>query len=356
MRASCTLVLLLSAAMLPCAAAGSRECTVTALPGDDLQQAIEQAPRDGRRASVCLGAGEFRLAQFLSITRDAVTLRGAGSATVLRLEDGSESPVIVVGDAAHEIPSHVTARAEIEDLRIVGQGSAGSELHPRHRYLTNSAVVVRRGEQVTLRGLDVTACRSACILTEHGSHDVSIEGNRVGGAAWDGIALNRTSKARLIGNTIHGNRAGGITTEHLERSVVEDNVVTGNGTHGLYLSDSYRNVVSTNRFADNVLAGVFLTCAIRYHKPLVQCWDDSMSRENVFDRNEFVGNLVGYKVAAGCSGAGVNRSHGDLFAHNPTELPDWTSHGRCLRYERADGVSPARLGAPVTVAAGPPHR
>ena len=208
-------------------------------------------------------------------------------------------------------------------------------------------MAVRGARGVTLRGLEIAACRSACILTEHDCEDVVIEDNRIASSVWDGIALNRTARARVAGNTIAGNTASGITAEHLERSVIEDNVVTDNGTHGLYLSDSYQNVVGRNRFAGNVLSGVFLTCAIRYHKPLVQCWDDSMSADNVFEGNEFIGNRVGFTVAADVTAAScvvpgyvANRSRGDLFARNPSEETDWTTFGRCLRYEPGSAPGP----------------
>lgn len=341
MHRSPVLALLLLATTLSAETA----CDVTLSPGQDVQEAIARVADD---VSVCLGAGEFRLPRMLAIARDRVTLRGAGPSTVLRLADRVESPVIVVGDHTHQIPARVTTRVTIEHMHIVGQGRGGSEVERDHRYLTNSAVSVRGARNVTLRGLEVSACRSACILTEHDCEDVVVEDNRVVGSVWDGIALNRTVKARVAGNTIDGNTASGITAEHLERSVIEDNAVTGNGTHGLYLSDSYRNVITRNRFADNVLSGVFLTCAIRYHKPLVQCWDDSMSADNVFESNEFVGNRVGFTAAADRSAAScavpgfvANRSRGNLFARNPSEEADWTTLGPCLRYEPGSALTPA---------------
>jgi parallel beta-helix repeat protein len=342
MRSPSALALVLCAALS--ASAAERACDITLAPGQDVQRGIGRLPADGR---LCLTAGEFRLPRFLAIARDGVTLSGAGPSTVLSLAEGVQSPVVVIGDHTSQVPRRVTSRVALEDLRIVGHGRGGSEVDHDHRYLTNSAVVVRGARNVTLRGLDVTACRSACLLTEHDCEDVVIEDNRVAGSVWDGIALNRTARARVVANTIDGNTAAGITAEHLERSVIADNVVSDNGTHGLYLSDSYRNVIARNWFADNVLSGVFLTCAIRYHKPLVQCWDDSLSADNVFERNEFVENRVGFTVATDAAAATcvvpgfvANRSRGDLFERNPSEDADWTAYGPCLRYEAGSGPSP----------------
>lgn len=315
------------------------QCSVTVSPGDDLQEAIDRVQADGAPANVCLGAGEFRFHRFVSIARDDVRLHGEGPSTILRADEGTQGPLIVIGDYEHATPQRVVSNVVIERLRVIGGGSGGSEFDSAHPYLTNSAVVVRAGRNIAIRKLDVTACRSACILTELGSRDVSIEDNAVGGSVWDGISLNRTSKARLVGNAIHGNTAAGITTEHLEDSVIRNNVVTGNKTHGLYLSDSYRNTIRGNRFSENVLSGILLTCAVRYRAPVVQCWNDSMSRGNAFERNEFIGNRVAFMVAAdgaaNCMLPGFvpNLSRGDLFSNNPREGDSLVSYGRCMLYD-----------------------
>ena len=323
------------AVLAPHRGAQAFDCTVRLLPGEDVQRAIDGlASRGG--GSVCLGAGEFRLRRFVSIRTEGVRLRGKGRSTVLRLDEGIESAVLVVGDHERAVPRHPTSDVRIERLRVVGSGRAGREHHPEHSYLTNSAVVVRAGRDVVLRHLEVTACRSACIVTEHDTRSITIERNRIGGSVWDGISFNRTAKARLVGNLIHGNTAAGITAEHLEDGVIERNVVRGNATHGIYLADSYRNRATHNRFADNVLSGLFLTCAVRANAAPVQCWPDSMSQGNVFERNVFAGNRVGFTVAADASancrapGFVANESRADTFACNPRDEPVPASFGRCL--------------------------
>ncbi len=327
--------LLFGAASSSSAAAATPPCGATVAPGGDVQRAIDHAG-----PVVCLAPGEFRLRRFLSIERDGITLRGSGPGTVLRLEPGVDSPVIVVGDHRRPVPRRPTANVTIEKLAIVGGGAGGSEFESAHRFLTNSSIVVRRGRDVTIRGVDATACRSACILTERDTDGVTIEDNHVTGSVWDGISLNRTSHARLVGNVVRGNTACAITVEHIEDSVVRNNVLTDNKTHGIYLSDSYRNSITDNQFVGNVLSGVFLTCAVRSHAP-VRCWDRSMSGDNVFERNEFQHNRSGFTVAAddaaNCKWSGFrpNLSRADHFAANPNEEPSWAKYGHCLLYEGA---------------------
>ena len=85
---------------------------------------------------------------------------------------------------------------------------------------------------------------------------------------------------------------------------------------------------------------VFLACAVRDREPPVRCWKDSMSAGDVFERNQFVGNRVGYMVGADAS-AGCRRrgfrpslSRADVFVRNPREDPRATAFGRCLVYAR----------------------
>jgi parallel beta-helix repeat protein len=325
-------------------AAGERfPCTVRLEPGADLQGAIDALSPRGP-ASVCLGPGVFRLHRFLSIRRDRLVLRGSGESTVLRLEEGTESPVVVIGDPEHEVPQQRIFGVSLEALRIVGGGPGGREMHPEIPYLTNSAIVIRAGSRISIRNVRVEACRSACILTERDTRDIRIERNVVEGAVWDGISLNRTARARIVGNRIRGHGAAGITTEHLVDSQVAANEIADNKTHGIYLSDSYRNRIVRNRFADNVLSGVFVTCAVRTRGP-VSCWDRSMSAGNVFEANEFLRNRVAYMVgaddAANCADRRYERnlSLRDRFVDNGIEEPTRRRFGRCVQYVAPGGGS-----------------
>src|SRR5262249_46387204 len=117
-------VLLLLAVAGLAKAAARPPCTVTLPPGADVQRAVDGA------AVVCLGPGQFVLRRFLLITRDGRVLRGAGPSTVLRLENGVQSPVVVIGDPEHPVPRRPTANVTIERLAVVGGGADGPEMLP----------------------------------------------------------------------------------------------------------------------------------------------------------------------------------------------------------------------------------
>lgn len=306
---------LLTALLAGCAAVPARAaakpaeqatpCTRTAVPGDDLQAAIDGLPAQ-RRATLCLQSGHYELAGLLAIRRDGITLRGTGTDTVLQLRDGVQQPLLVIGDYANEVPSAPIRNVVVENLHLIGNHAA-HEFMPEHPYLSNSAVVVRGGHDVDLRQLVVERCRSACLLSERDTQGLAITDSDVSGATWDGVSFNRSSHVTMSGNHVHDNAAAGITTEHLEDSDIRDNVFEHNGSQGLYLSDSRGNRFVGNHFVGNTRAGVFLTCSIRYRTPEVLCWDNSMSQDNVFEHNVFEGSpytfTIGVDRAADCKAA-----------------------------------------------------
>ncbi|MCW5890950.1 MAG: right-handed parallel beta-helix repeat-containing protein [bacterium] len=328
------LVLVLVALLLASVRAAD-DCARRLRPGDDVQGAVARLGRGG--GTLCLGPGEFALPGPLAITRDRVTLRGEGTATVLRLAGGVQAPVVIVGDHTRRIPARPTADVALERLRIVGSGAGDSEFAAAFPYLSNSAVVIRTGLRTTLRGLDVEACRSACIVTEHDTQELLVEDCTIAGSTWDGIALNRTARARIVGNVVRDNTAAGITAEHLEDSVVARNLIRDNRAHGVYLSDSYRNRFQANRFEGNTNAGVFLTCAVRDREPgRVRCWDGSMSAGNTFTDDVFAGNrrtfILAPDAAAPCTRPGFvpNVARDETYAGGPHADQDVVRFGRCL--------------------------
>jgi parallel beta-helix repeat protein len=301
-------------------------CSAQVAPGADLQQAIDRLPDDQHPAILCMKKGEYPLTQLLHIDRDGVQLRGAGAQTVIRMREDVQQPLIVVGDYLNQQPSRRIRDIVIENLRLIGTTKIEHEFVPERPYLSNSAVVVRAGDNIRLTGLQVSQCRSACLLSEYDTSGLTIERSDVSGATWDGLSFNRTAKVRVIDNYIHDNVAAGITTEHLEDSEIRSNRLERNGSQGVYLADARRNQFIGNQFTGNKSAGVFLACSIRYRTPEILCWDNSMSQDNRFENNTFTGNPYTYTIgvdrAANCKAADFrqnqwHQNQADASGFNP---------------------------------------
>lgn len=315
-------------------------CTARAGPKDNLQGVINALPADGSHAVLCLAAGDYQLQGLLWILRDNTTVRGVGPRTALHMRDGVQQPLLVVGDYLNQVPDRTITNVTISDLSLVG-GQADNEFMPERPYLSNSGVVVRKGYRVRLTRLKASGCRSACLLTEQHSDAITIDHNDVFGAVWDGVSFNSTSNVVMFDNHVHDNIAAGITAEHLIDSEIRNNVLANNGSQGVYLSDSARNLFIGNTFTGNRGAGVFLTCAIRFRNAdgSTQCWDNSMSQDNVFENNHFDKDpftyTIGVDKAANCKSAGFkpnvwkasNRASASGVDIDPQR------YGYCVRHE-----------------------
>ncbi|MET0288593.1 MAG: right-handed parallel beta-helix repeat-containing protein [Pseudoxanthomonas sp.] len=321
-------------------------CTARTGPQQPLQQAIDALPTDGSAAVLCLDKGEYALGGLVSLQRDNTTLRGAGTDTVLKMRDGVQQPLLVIGDYANQVPRRSIQHVAIENLALMG-GTAEHEFMPERPYLSNSAVVIRQGQHVRLSGLQASRCRSACLLSEQQSRDLVFERNDVSHAAWDGVSFNSTSHVKLIDNNIHDNIAAGMTAEHIDDSEIRNNRFTNNGSQGIYLSDSERNTFVGNTFTGNRMAGVFLTCAIRYRNGDggTQCWDNSMSQGNLFEGNRFDKDPYTYTIgvdnAANCASGSFtpNVWRSDNQASVGGVDIDPQRYGYCMRHEPTPGAA-----------------
>lgn len=313
-------------------------CTAKVHPGQNLQKAIDKLPQSDKPTVLCLDKGEFPINGLVSIQRGNFTLRGQGASTIVRMADGVQQPVLVVGDYEHQQPTGVIRDVSIEDMQIVAS-TGDKEFMPERPYLSNSAVVVRSGQGIRLAGLQVNKCRSACLLSEYDTREITIENNDVSGAIWDGVSFNRTAKVTMVNNHIHDNVAAGLTTEHLEDSEIRNNRFERNGSQGIYLSDARGNRFSNNQFDGNKVAGVYLTCAVRYRTPEILCWDNSMSQDNVFENNRFANTPFTYTVgvdrAANCTAADFKPN---LWRNNQGDMPgvdiEPQRYGYCVHHEQ----------------------
>lgn len=274
------------------AQAAATDCNVNVVPGQSIQKAIDQLPADGSSQTICLAKGAFTVDKLVSIRRDNVTIRGVGKDTQVRMKPGVQQPVFVIGDYQQAAPQQTVTNVTIEDMTISGNVD-GKEFMPELPYLSNSGVVVRRGEEIVMRDLFVSHCRSACLLTERQTKHVIIENNHVTKAQWDGVSFNSSSHIILRNNEVRDNVAAAVTAENVEDSVIENNVFNNNGSHGIYLSDSYRNTFHHNDISHNKLSAIFFTCAIKSHDPF-QCWPNSLASDNVVTENTMMGNTHSY--------------------------------------------------------------
>jgi hypothetical protein len=235
-----------------------------------IQAAIDALPADG--GVVTVPPRVFPCSASIVIAKDDVELRGSGPATVLRLADGAEAPVLVIGDVGPE-PAVVHRRIRVADLAI--DGNLENQAHECNggpcdatHVLRNNAITIRRCEDVTVENVHVRAARSGGLVTEKGCRRVTVRGFTSTASYFDGLAGYETEDSVFTGLYLHDNgartgaeapRGAGLSFDHrFNGNLLSDVVISGSGTVGVFMRDSHDNILTGLQVVDSGQYGLFL--------------------------------------------------------------------------------------------------
>lgn len=226
-----------------------------------VQQAVDALPASG--GEVRLLPITYTCAGPLVIARDDVVLRGAGPATVLRLGDRANAPVLVIG-ATDTVPATTFRRISVIDLAIDGnrqsqqyecfQGECSAT-----NALRNNGITLRRVEDVLIQGVRITAARSGGVVTELGVRRATIRDLTVSDSFFDGLAGYETEDSLFDGMYLHGNLAAGLSFDiDFNNNIVANTVIQGSGKVGIFMRDSRDNVFTGLQIRNSGEHGIFL--------------------------------------------------------------------------------------------------
>jgi hypothetical protein len=230
----------------------------------DIQSAIDSLPPAG--GAVLVAAGTYPCHGPIVIARDAVTLRGTGRATVLRLAAHVNRPVLVLGGLA-AIPSTPHSQIHVGDLSIDGNRAeqdfecsngpcTGSD------FLRNNGISLRRVTDVSIAHVTVESARSGGLVAELGSRRVTVRDFTASDNAFDGLAGYDTEDSLFTGLYLHSNVNAGLSFDgDFNKNTISDSVIAENGDVGVFMLDAHDNVFSELRIRDSGSHGMFLSAA-----------------------------------------------------------------------------------------------
>jgi hypothetical protein len=150
----------------------SKPVIVTLSPGvtsAEVQQALDILPESG--GEVVLLPGTFEVRQPIVLRRDHQALRGSGDATVLRLADGANCPVIILGEPVNNPLS------TIKDLRVSDLFIDGNRCHQQHELwqlqgesseIRNNGITIQNVSDSLVEHVTCVRCRSGGLVTTLG--------------------------------------------------------------------------------------------------------------------------------------------------------------------------------------------
>jgi Right handed beta helix region len=227
----------------------------------EIQRAINALPRSG--GEVRLRPTTYKCSASIVIDRDDVTLRGSGGATILRLADHANKPVLILGQTV-AAPAVTRARIHVADLSIDGNRAqqdfecSGGPCSATD-FLRNNGISLRRVEDVLIDHVTVRDARSGGLVTELGSRRVTVRDFTTFGNAFDGLAAYETEDSRFTGLYLHDNDGAGISLDiGFDDNIFDGGVLAGNKDVGIFMRDSVDNLFQGLQIRDSGSFGMFL--------------------------------------------------------------------------------------------------
>ena len=283
--------------------------TVYLASGDDtaIRSAIQALPPEG--GTVVLGPNLFPVSKAIVIDRDGVELRGIGTETILRLTDGANCPVIVIGTTATPVSGIVR---NISARNLVIDGNRGAQQFEccggpcdsgGLTYIRNNGITVRGAEDIQIENVITHNCRSGGIVLEKYCRRVQINNFESYNNEFDGLAAYETEDCTFTQMKLHHNRSAAVSMDwKCHRNLFSDSQFTQNGGQGIFMRDSVENQFRNLYIRDNGEQGLFI--AETRELPGTACL------RNVFDRISVTGNKTqGIRVNdASCLGNVITNS------------------------------------------------
>jgi hypothetical protein len=222
----------------------------------DVQAAIAALPNKGGR--VLLLPGTYVCSTPIVIDRDKVELVGTAG-TVLRLADGADAPVLIVGDIAPE-PAKTVKRVKVSDITIDGnRANQTTENWATVPEIRNNGVTLRGVKNVVVERVVVLRARSGGLVVERESRNVTVRQFAAYDNHFDGLAAYRTEKSNFMSLYLRDNGYAGLSFDlDFDRNVVSDALIIGSGTDGIFMRNANKNTFKNVAVVESGEHGVFL--------------------------------------------------------------------------------------------------
>lgn len=296
----------------------------------DIQAAIDALPVGG--GAVLVKAGTYVCTGPVVIDRDSVTLRGTGPATVLKLGNQVNRPVLVLGQTI-ATPTITRSDIRVADLSIDGnrlqqsfECSTGACVGAD--YLRNNGISLRSVADVLVEGVSVKSARSGGLVVEMGSRRVTVRDFTASDSHFDGLAGYNVEDSLFTGLNLHDNLAAGLSFDSdFDQNTVSDSTLAANGDVGIFMRHASDNVFSNVRIRDSFKDGIFLAENDQTHQPAMGNTFTGMVISSSGDVAAPANEGFGFKVAdASCTdnlvvaSQFVGNRDGDVFEAEPNLL------------------------------------
>ena len=227
--------------------------------GGEIQNALDSLPESG--GEVVLPPGDISVRQPIVLRRDFQTLRGSGAATVLRLADDANCPVLILGEPVNN-PQMTVRGLCVRDLFI--DGNRGRQQRELWRLagegdqIRNNGITVQGVTDSLVRNVTTTRCRSGGLVTTHGVRRLTVRGLESFDNQFDGLACYQTEHCFFADLYLHDNPGAGISLDlGFNYNMVTNATLTANDL-GVFMRSSSDNQFNNVAIRNSHHNGVFM--------------------------------------------------------------------------------------------------
>lgn len=239
---------------------------------NNIQKAINALPPTG--GMVTIRAGTYNCSYPIVIDRDNIDLRGMGSATVLRLANDTNAPVLLIGNKTQD-PTLLRRNIHISDIVIDGNREnqnfecwGGPCDSGGLTYIRNNGITLRHVSDVLIERVTVNKARSGGLVSEKKNQRVSVHDFTSYDNYYDGLAAYETENSIFSDLYLYDNQAAGLSFDlSFNNNNVNNAVITKSGKVGIFMRDSRDNLLQGIQIRDSKEHGIFLAQDIYAKKP-----------------------------------------------------------------------------------------
>jgi len=250
----------------------------------EIQQALDRLPVSG--GEVVLPPGTFKVGQPIVLRRDHQGLRGSGDATVLRLADGANCPVIILGEPINN------PRRTVKNLRVSGLFIDGNRHHQQRELwrfhgegseIHNNGITAQNVSDSVVEDVTCARCRSGGLVTTRDVRRLTVRDLTAFDNEFDGLACYQTTDCLFTELCLHDNSEAGISLDlAFNHNVISNAVLTANSL-GIFMRASRDNQFHDISIFNSHHYGVFMAQAEEKTArgwqlvPRTECTDNSFT-------------------------------------------------------------------------------
>jgi len=238
-----------------------------------IQQALDTLPDSG--GEVVLPPGVFEVRQPIVLQHDHQTLLGSGAATVLRLADNANCPVIIMGEPVNN-PQRTIRDLRLSDLFIDGNREHQQrelwQLRGEGSDIRNNGITVQNVSDSVVKHVTCARCRSGGLVTTLGVRRLTVEDFTAFDNEFDGLACYQTEDSLFTKLDLYNNPGAGISLDlDFNNNVISNAVLLANDL-GIFMRASSNDHFYNVSIRDSHHYGVFMahseTLTLRGWRPV----------------------------------------------------------------------------------------